>query len=301
MSGHDGIELQPRTPYTSAMTTHPLPADIASTVRRALNEDLGTGDLTARLLPEDTASEAAVVCRETAILCGVPWFDEVFRQLDDRVRIDWRCGDGDAVEAGRSVCALSGPARSLLSGERSALNFLQLLSGTATVTREYVSLVAHTKTRLLDTRKTLPGLRSAQKYAVLCGGGTNHRMGLYDAILVKENHIRACGSVTDALEQARETHRHVEIEVENEAQLIEALDGGAGAVMLDNFTLAQIKRAVQLNKGRARLEISGGVDKNGLRELAETGVDFISVGALTKNVRAVDFSMLLTKNTPGSE
>ena len=283
------------------MTKHPLPADIASSVRRALNEDLGTGDLTARLLPEHAAGVAEVVCRERAVLCGVPWFDEVFRQLDERVRVDWRCGDGDAIEPGQAVCALAGPVRALLSGERSALNFLQLLSGTATVTREYVSIIAHTKTRLLDTRKTLPGLRSAQKYAVLCGGGVNHRMGLYDAILVKENHIRASGSITAALEQAGETHRYIEIEVENEAQLIEALDAGAGAVLLDNFSLAQIRRAVQLNNGRARLEISGGVDKNGLRELAETGVDFISVGALTKNVRAVDFSMLLTKNIPGTE
>lgn len=286
------------------MTDKHLPADIASTVRRALNEDLGTGDLTARLLPEDAAGAAEVVCRENAILCGAPWFDEVFRQLDERVSIDWRRGDGEAIEPGQTVCTLSGPVRALLSGERSALNFLQLLSGTATVTREYVSLVAHTKTRLLDTRKTLPGLRSAQKYAVLCGGGVNHRMGLYDAILVKENHIRASGSITAALEQAGETHRHIEIEVENETQLGEALDAGAGAVLLDNFSLAQIRRAVQLNNGRARLEISGGVDKNGLRELAETGVDYISVGALTKNVRAVDFSMLLTKNIPkmqGSE
>lgn len=277
------------------MTKHALPADIASAVRRALNEDLGTGDLTARLLPEDAAGAAEVVSRDNAILCGVAWFDEVFRQLDERVRVDWRCGDSDAVNPGQVVCALSGPVRALLSGERSALNFLQLLSGTATVTREYVSMIAHTKTGLLDTRKTLPGLRSAQKYAVLCGGGANHRMGLYDAILVKENHIRAIGSIAAALEQAGDTHRHVEIEVENETQLREALDAGADSVLLDNFTPDQIRRAVQLNNGRARLEISGGVGKNGLRELAETGVDFISVGALTKNVRAVDFSMLLTK------
>ena len=278
------------------MKAHTLPADIASTVRRALNEDLGTGDLTARLLPEDAGGAAQVVSRDNAILCGVAWFNEVFRQLDERVRVDWLRGDGDSIEADGAVCTLSGPVRALLSGERTALNFLQLLSGTATVTREYVSLIAHTKTRLLDTRKTLPGLRSAQKYAVSCGGGVNHRMGLYDAILVKENHIRASGSITAALEQAGETHRHIEIEVENEAQLIEALDAGAGTVMLDNFSLDQIRSAVQLNDGRARLEISGGVDKSGLRELAETGVDFISVGALTKNVRAVDFSMLLVKN-----
>ena len=278
------------------MTAHTLPADIASTVRRALNEDLGTGDLTARLLPEDAVGAAEVVSRENAILCGVAWFDEVFRQLDENIRIDWRRGDGDAVAPGQTICALSGPVRALLSGERTALNFLQLLSGTATVTREYVSIIAHTKTRLLDTRKTLPGLRSAQKYAVLCGGGANHRMGLYDAILIKENHIRASGSITAALAQAGETLRLIEIEVENMSQLREALDAGADSIMLDNFSLDQIRRAVQMNNGRASLEVSGGVDKNGLRELAETGVDFISVGALTKNVRAVDFSMLLSKN-----
>ena len=279
-----------------AMTDKHLPADIASTVRRALNEDLGTGDLTARLLPEDATGEAVVVCREQAILCGVPWFNEVFRQLDERIHIDWRREDGNAIEPGQTVCTLSGPVRALLSGERTALNFLQLLSGTATVTREYASLVAHTATRLLDTRKTVPGLRSAQKYAVLCGGGANHRMGLYDAILIKENHIRASGSIAAALMRAGETHRHIEIEVENEEQLREALDAGANAVMLDNFAPDQIRRAVQLNNGRASLEISGGMDKSGLRELAETGADFISVGALTKNVRAVDFTMLLVKN-----
>lgn len=286
------------------MKTPALPADIASTVRRALNEDLGTGDLTARLLPEHATSTAAVLTREYAILCGAPWFTEVFRQLDNKVSITWQCDDGDTLKAGQTVCYLFGPTRALLSGERTALNFLQLLSGIATVTRKYASLVAHTGTRLLDTRKTLPGLRSAQKYAVVCGGGTNHRMGLYDAILIKENHIRASGSITAALEQARDTHRHIEIEVENEEQLREALEAGANAIMLDNFTLDQIRRAVQLNNGRARLEISGGVDETGLRELAETGVDFISVGALTKNVRAVDFSMLLAENIPkmqGSE
>ena len=275
------------------MTGTHLPADIASTVRRALNEDLGTGDLTARLLPENAAGKAEVISRDNAVLCGVPWFDEVFRQLDQRVSIDWQRGDGDTIEPEQAICTLSGPVQALLSGERTALNFLQLLSGTATVTREYASLVAHTATRLLDTRKTLPGLRSAQKYAVLCGGGLNHRMGLYDAILIKENHIRASESITSALGQAGETQRRVEIEVENETQLKEALDAGANTIMLDNFTLDQTRQAVRLNQGRARLEVSGGVEKGGLRELAETGVDFISVGALTKNVRAVDFSMLL--------
>ena len=276
------------------MTTRVLPADIASTVRRALNEDLGTGDLTARLLPQEMTSEATVLCRDSAILCGVAWFSEVFRQLDGDVSINWHCEDGDAVEPGQTVCTLAGSTRSLLSGERTALNFLQLLSGTATTTSNYVAAIAHTATRLLDTRKTLPGLRSAQKYAVLCGGGTNHRMGLYDAMLIKENHIRARGAITDALEQAKMTHRYMEIEVENEQELEEALSSGADAVLLDNFTLDQVRRAVQLNDGRARLEVSGGVDFNDLAALAATGVDFISVGALTKNVRAIDFSMLLS-------
>lgn len=280
------------------MTKPVLPADIASTVRRALNEDLGTGDLTARLLPQEMTSEATVLCRDSAILCGVAWFSEVFRQLDGDVSIDWRCEDGDAVKPGQTVCTLSGSTRSLLSGERTALNFLQLLSGTATTTREYAAAVAHTTTQLLDTRKTLPGLRSAQKYAVLCGGGTNHRMGLYDAILIKENHIRASGSITAALEQAKTTHRYIEIEVENERQLGEALDAGADAVLLDNFTLEQIRRAVRFNNGRARLEVSGGVEQGALADLAATGVDCISVGTLTKDVRAIDFSMLLSE--PGA-
>ena len=270
-----------------------LPADIAGTVRRALDEDLGTGDLTAGLIPEGAAGVARVVSREPAVLCGSPWFDEVFRQLDKEVRIVWERRDGDTIASGQGICTLKGPARALLSGERTALNFLQLLSGTATVTREYAALIAHTTTRLLDTRKTLPGLRSAQKYAVVCGGGVNHRMGLYDAILIKENHIRASGSISAALAQAGETRRRIEIEVEDEAQLEEALAGGADVIMLDNFSLEQVRRAVQLNDGRARLEISGGVDKNSLAELAEAGVDYISAGALTKHVRAVDFSMLL--------
>ncbi len=281
--------------YYYKMTTPVLPADIASTVRRALNEDLGTGDLTAKLLPEESVSEAVVVSREAATLCGAPWFNEVFRQLDDGIDITWQCRDGDPIRPGQTVCILSGPTRTLLSGERTALNFLQLLSGTATITREHASVLEHTATRLLDTRKTLPGLRSAQKYAVVCGGGTNHRMGLYDAILIKENHIRASGSVTAAVEQAKATQRHIEIEVENEAELEEALEAGADTVLLDNFTLDQIRRAVQLNNGRARLEVSGSVEKNKLATLAATGVDFISVGALTKNLRSIDFSMLLSE------
>lgn len=277
------------------MTSLVLPADIASTVRRALNEDLGTGDITARLLPQTAVSAATVASREAAILCGAPWFTEVFNQLDNGVRITWLCEDGASIEPGQIVCTLSGATRSLLSGERTALNFLQLLSGTATTTREYASVIAHTTTQLLDTRKTLPGLRSAQKYAVLCGGGTNHRMGLYDAILIKENHIRASGSITAALDQAKTTHRYIEIEVENGRELEEALNAGADAILLDNFTLDQVRQAVQLNNGRARLEVSGGVEKDGLADLAATGIDCISVGALTKDVQAIDFSMQLTE------
>ena len=228
-----------------------------------------------------------------------PGFPKYSGNWTHKTVINWHCGDGDAVEPGQAVCALSGSTRSLLSGERTALNFLQLLSGTATTTREYAAAVAHTTTQLLDTRKTLPGLRSAQKYAVLCGGGTNHRMGLYDAILIKENHIRASGSVSAALELAKTTHRHIEIEVENVRQLEQALDAGADAVLLDNFTLEQIRQAVRINNGRARLEVSGGVEQGALADLAATGVDCISVGTLTKDVRAIDFSMLLSE--PGAD
>ena len=280
------------------MKTSVLPADIASTVRRALNEDLGPGDLTAKLFSDDAVCKATVVSREAAILCGVAWFAEVFRQLDDKTRITWQHQDGDIIKPGQTVCSLSGSTRVILSGERTALNFLQLLSGTATITRDYVALIKHTKTQLLDTRKTLPGLRSAQKYAVLCGGGKNHRMGLYDAILIKENHIRASGSITAAVNRAKSSQRHVEIEVENEAELEEAIRAGVGTVLLDNFTLDQIKRAVRLNNGRVRLEVSGSVEKSALPALAATGIDFISVGTLTKDVRAIDFSMLLEANRP---
>ncbi len=279
------------------MKQNTLPADVASTVSRALNEDLGPGDLTARLVASDVLCNATVVCREAAVLCGGAWFTEVFRQLDDNIRVAWHYEDGEGIQAGQTVCSLSGPTRAILSGERTALNFLQLLSGTATITRDHVAMIKHTKTQLLDTRKTVPGLRSAQKYAVLCGGGKNHRMGLYDAILLKENHIRASGSITAAVSQAKSLQRHIEIEVENEAELEEAIEAGAGTVLLDNFTLEQIKRAVRLNQGRVRLEVSGGVEKSDLPALAATGIDFISVGALTKDVRAIDFSMLLAERS----
>ncbi len=266
---------------------------IADTVKSALAEDIGDSDCTAQLVPADTEVHARVITREDGILCGRPWFDEVFRQVDARIRIDWKLNDGDEMAANAELCTLQGPARSLLTGERTALNFLQTLSGTATITHTWMRELGGTKTRLLDTRKTLPGLRLAQKYAVQCGGGTNHRIGLFDAYLIKENHIAACGSIAAAVETARRNKAalKVEVEVETMGQLDEAIAAGADVVMLDNFDLAQIRAAVAHTGGRVKLEVSGNVDREGLRELAQTGVDFISAGALTKHVRAVDLSM----------
>jgi nicotinate-nucleotide pyrophosphorylase (carboxylating) len=271
-----------------------LPDDIRETVRRALAEDVGTGDLTAALIPAGAQAEAEVVTREQAVLCGTAWFDEVFRQVDKRTSVTWNARDGDAIHAGQILCALRGPARALLTGERSALNFLQLLSGTTTLVREYVDAVRGTRAVVLDTRKTVPGLRRAQKYAVTCGGGQNHRMGLYDAILIKENHIAAAGSIAAALRAARASAPPgvtVEIEVENLAQLREALDAGAGRILLDNFKIEELKTAVREADGRAKLEASGGVNLANIRAIAETGVDFISIGGITKNVMAVDLSL----------
>jgi nicotinate-nucleotide pyrophosphorylase (carboxylating) len=271
-----------------------LPEDIAENVRRAITEDVGTGDLTAALVSPQTRAEARVITREDAVLCGTAWFDEVFRQLDDRIRIDWHAKDGDPVRAGDTLCELRGPARALLTGERTALNFLQLLCGTATRARHYAEAVRGTRAVILDTRKTVPGLRRAQKYAVACGGGRNHRLGLYDAILIKENHIAAAGSVTAALASARRAAPQgvlVEIEVENLGQLREALAAGADHLLLDNFSVGDLKAAVAEARGRAKLEASGGVDLSGIRAIAETGVDYISVGEMTKSIRAVDLSM----------
>lgn len=273
-----------------------LPADIASTVRRALSEDIGAGDITGQLLPAEQPARASIVCRDPAILCGSAWFDEVFRQIDERISVTWRHADGDEIAAGAAVCALSGPVRGLLSGERTALNFLQLMSGTATTTRRYVRALEETGTKLLDTRKTIPGLRSAQKYAVACGGGQNHRMGLYDAILIKENHIRAAGGVAAAIRLAKSVHRQVEAEVEDLAELKEAVEAGVDCVLLDNFPHHLLRRAVTLNAGRAKLEVSGGIELEKLKAIAETGVDYISVGALTKHLRAIDFSMEFEEN-----
>jgi nicotinate-nucleotide pyrophosphorylase (carboxylating) len=267
---------------------------IRASVKYALAEDIGSGDITANLIPERTSAQATVISRETAILSGRPWFDEVYRQLDTHVQIVWHARDGDRIEPDQPLCELSGPARSLLSGERTALNFLQTLSGTATQTRAYVDAVHGTRAVILDTRKTLPGLRRAQKYAVTCGGGHNHRLGLYDAVLIKENHIAAAGSVTAALAQARAAVAAdipVEIEVENLDQLREALGAGATRILLDNFDLERLRAAVRETAGRATLEASGGITFDNIRAIAETGVDFISVGSLTKHLRAIDLSL----------
>jgi len=266
---------------------------IQQDVRIVLDEDVGSGDLTASLIPQNRQALARVICRERAVICGVSWFNEVFAQLDPEVEVDWNVGDGDLVTPGGDICRLRGPAASLLTGERSALNLLQTLSGTATLTSRYMEAIASTDASILDTRKTIPGLRLAQKYAVLCGGGKNHRKGLYDAILIKENHIQAAGSLTAALQRAQDVAPEVEIEVEVEslAQLGEALEAGAKRVLLDNFELEPLRQAVQLNAGRARLEASGNVNLDTVCQIAETGVDDISVGALTKDLKAVDFSM----------
>ena len=263
------------------------------TVALALAEDVGAGDLTAALIPEDARAEATVISRETTVLCGAAWFDAVFRQLDPRVAIDWRAADGDRIEPNQVLCTLRGPARALLTGERTALNFLQMLSGTATLARRFADTVAGTGATILDTRKTLPGLRLAQKYAVRCGGCQNHRIGLFDAVLIKENHIMAAGSITNAIAAARRLHPGVtvEVEVENLAELEEALAAGPDIVMLDNFDLATMAEAVRIAGGRVKLEASGNVSFDTVRQIAETGVDYISIGGLTKDVRAVDLSM----------
>lgn len=262
-------------------------------VALALAEDIGSGDLTAALIPETAQAEATVISRENAILCGTAWFDAVFRQLDSSIVIAWQAADGDHVTPDQSLCDLRGPARALLSGERTALNFLQALSGTATLARQFADIVIGTGAVILDTRKTIPGLRLAQKYAVRCGGCQNHRIGLFDAVLIKENHIMAAGSITQAIATARALHPGVtvEVEVENLAELDEALAAGPDIVMLDNFDLESMAEAVQITAKRVKLEASGNVNFTTVRQIAETGVDYISVGSLTKDVRAIDLSM----------
>ncbi|MHB8309782.1 MAG: carboxylating nicotinate-nucleotide diphosphorylase [Metallibacterium sp.] len=267
-------------------------AVIESDVARALAEDLGSGDLTASLLP-DVPLRAQLICREQAILAGAPWFEACLRALDAKVRCIWRLADGAALQPGITVCVIEGHGRALLSAERCAINFLQTLSGTATATARHVAAVAGTHARILDTRKTLPGLRLAQKYAVRCGGGGNHRVGLFDMVLIKENHIAAAGGINAAMTAARALHPDapLEVEVETLQQLDEALALHPDRILLDNFTLADMIRAVQRGAGRVPLEASGGIGLQQLRAVAETGVDFISIGALTKHVHAVDFSL----------
>ncbi|WP_165680735.1 carboxylating nicotinate-nucleotide diphosphorylase [Metapseudomonas otitidis] len=278
------------------LTLADLSAEIEANVRRALTEDIGSGDITAQLIPEERLAHATVITREAAVIAGTAWVDAVFRQLDPRVAVHWQVADGDRVQPNQPLFHLEGPARALLSGERSALNFLQCLSGVATRVAHYVDLVKGTSVKLLDTRKTLPGLRLAQKYAVTCGGGHNHRIGLYDAFLIKENHIAACGGITQAIDAAHRIApgKPVEVEVENLDELQQALDAGADIIMLDELSLDDMRTAVTLTAGRAKLEASGGINDTTLRTIAETGVDYISIGTLTKDVRAVDLSMRLS-------
>jgi nicotinate-nucleotide pyrophosphorylase (carboxylating) len=267
----------------------PTAADIA----RLLAEDVGSGDLTATIIPAEARAVAVVTTREAMLLCGQAWFAGVFKQLDPSITLRWQAGEGALVAANQTLCQLEGPARALLTGERTALNLLQTLSATATLAHRYAEAVKGTRVRILDTRKTLPGLRDAQKYAVRCGGCHNHRVGLYDGILIKENHILSAGSITRALQaaQALDAGVMIEVEVETLDELAEALAAGAKRVLLDEFSLPQMREAVALTQGRAELEASGSVSLENLREIAETGVDYISVGALTKNVRAIDLSM----------
>lgn len=280
-----------------------MTAAIFGNVSAALQEDLGSGDKTAQLVPESTTASAIIICREPMTLAGQPWVDEVFRQLDPDVDIQWLANDGDHLPADAEICVLDGAARSLLSGERTALNFLQTLSATATMTSRYVNAVANFKARILDTRKTIPGLRIAQKYAVRCGGGNNHRIGLFDAILIKENHIVSAGGVEAAIRTAKEQHSNlpIEIEVESVTELRDALRAGADRLLLDNFDIADLQRAVEVNHKEGDppvdLEASGGLTLDEIVKVAETGVDYISVGALTKNITAIDLSMQFRYDT----
>ncbi len=270
-----------------------LPQNIADCARIALAEDIGSGDLTAALIPADAFAEAFVISREEAVMCGKAWVDEVFHQLDARVKLTWDVNDGECVKTGQELFRIYGSARALLTGERTALNFLQTLSGTATQAKRYADAVAGLDVKILDTRKTIPGLRDAQKYAVRCGGCHNHRHGLYDGVLIKENHILAAGSITAAINKARPyaQGRFIEVETENLEEFREALAADADIIMLDNFSMQQIRDAVVINRGKANLEVSGNVSLQDLKQLAETGIDFISTGALTKHVRAIDLSM----------
>ena len=277
-----------------------LAVEIERNVTRALAEDIGPGDLTAQLVPAGNQAKATVISRENAILCGCAWFSRTFAQLDPAIQVHWLARDGQHIAPGQVLCTLEGPARAVLTGERTALNFLQLLSGIATKASQFKAVIEGTRSRIVDTRKTLPGLRLAQKYAVACGGGDNHRIGLFDAILIKENHILAAGSISQALAEARRVAEQsmgrctfIEIEVETLHELQEALDSGALMILLDNMSLDELRQAVTLTAGRAVLEASGNVSLATVRAIAETGVDRISIGALTKDVQALDLSMRL--------
>ena len=278
----------PFAPFDAALS-----AAFEANINAALAEDIGSGDWTAMLLPEATHVAARVVVREDAVLCGAPWFEGAMMQVDPRIRIDWRFAEGDLMPADAEVCRISGPARSLMTAERPALNFLQLLSGVASATRAYVKIIEGTKAAIHDTRKTLPGLRLAQKYAVRVGGGQNQRLALYDGILIKENHIAAAGSIRGALASAHALNAGVSIQIEVESldELRQALDAGAVSVLLDNFSTQMMRDAVALTAGRAVLEASGGVNRDSVRAIAETGVDRISIGSLTKDVSATDYSL----------
>lgn len=271
-------------------------AYITQQISQALAEDIGSGDVTAALIAPSQQGHGRLLTREAGVLCGCTWFDAVFQQLDSGIVISWQAKDGDVIAAGQTLCTLDGPAAAILTGERTAMNFLQTLSGTASITHQYVQAMGETRTRLLDTRKTIPGLRLAQKYAVHCGGGHNHRIGLYDMVLIKENHIVSCGSLTQAVKQALQDYPQlpIEVEVESLIELQEALAAGAPRILLDNFTLEDIQRAVTISAGKAELEISGNVTLDNIAELASTGVDYISCGAITKHVRALDLSLRIT-------
>lgn len=271
------------------------PNDISEVVRFSLAEDIGAGDITAELIPESKTLTAIIVSKERGILCGRPWADEVFRQVDPTIKLSWKADEGSALLEAQNIVHISGSARSILTAERTALNFLQTLSSTATSSHSYAALVSHTKVKLLDTRKTLPNLRSAQKYAVAVGGCNNHRMGLYDAFLIKENHIAACGGIKQAVSRAQTLHpdKPVEVEVRDLNELQQAVSASADIIMLDNFDLDELVKAIAINDGRSKLESSGGIDEDMLVSIAETGVDYISIGALTKNCKALDLSLLV--------
>ena len=277
------------------MTDSSLPTDLALIVNLALQEDIGDGDITSLLIADNLQAKAHILCREEAILCGIAWVEETYRNIDSRLQIQWNFKDGDSLKKDAQVAEIIGNARAILTGERTALNFLQTLSGTATITKQYTERLKGTSVILLDTRKTLPGMRNAQKYAVRVAGGSNHRKGLYDAYLVKENHIQSCGNISNAIATARkiDPNKVLEVEVQNLEQLSEAISAKPDIIMLDNFKLQDIRKAVTINPGNAKLEVSGNINQESLVNVAKTGVDYISVGALTKHCRAIDFSLLL--------